>query len=100
MTTSVRRNDSDVKLLRDRFETASELNCMARSQPMYLDDFVHRYGSRHGASKAYVDCRRGVLPDSLRSAGFRSSLKHMLYSIVGAHRSVSMGTLSSSGLFG
>jgi glutamate-1-semialdehyde aminotransferase len=60
-----------------------ERKVLAGSERKYLDRFILRYNATHKASKAYADRFRNTLADSRRSAGFRPSLKAILYPIVG-----------------
>jgi amino acid adenylation domain-containing protein/non-ribosomal peptide synthase protein (TIGR01720 family) len=51
----------------------------------HLEALVRRYSARTAGSKSYVARYRRVLADSRSSAGFRPSIKEMLYPIV-SHR--------------
>ncbi len=51
----------------------------------HLEDLVRRYSARTAGSKSYVARYRRTLADSRSSAGFRPSIKEMLYPIV-SHR--------------
>ena len=48
----------------------------------YFKDLARRYGRRTQASKRYAERSREVLADARRSAGFRPSIKEMLYPVV------------------
>ncbi len=52
-------------------------------QQAYLDSFLDLYNKTHKGSKDYAERYRKVLADSRRSAGYRPSLKSILYPIVG-----------------
>jgi glutamate-1-semialdehyde aminotransferase/putative hemolysin len=49
----------------------------------YFKDLARRYGQRTQASKRYAERSRKALADPRRSAGFRPSIKEMLYPVVG-----------------
>lgn len=51
-------------------------------QRAYLQTFVARYTARTPQSKAWVQTYRPVLADNRASAGFRPSIKEMLYPLV------------------
>src|SRR5262249_4686939 len=53
-------------------------------QQRYLEQLVARLTRRTQASKAYAQAYRPVLADNRASAGFRFSIKEMLYPIVAA----------------
>lgn len=52
-------------------------------QDEYFRGLGRRYGRRTHASKRYAEGSRDVLADARRSAGFRPSIKEMLYPVVG-----------------
>ncbi|HVK53682.1 MAG TPA: MupA/Atu3671 family FMN-dependent luciferase-like monooxygenase, partial [Burkholderiales bacterium] len=58
------------------------LRTLSSQQRSYLDTFVHRYTQRTGASKALTQRYRPVLSDNRAMAGFRFSVKEMLYPII------------------
>lgn len=53
------------------------------AQLQHLQEFSQRYCQRTAKSKQLAQTYRGVLADSRASAGFRFSIKEMLYPIVG-----------------
>ncbi|MGB8842693.1 MAG: aminotransferase class III-fold pyridoxal phosphate-dependent enzyme [Aliidongia sp.] len=53
-------------------------------QRVYLTEFAQGYNETHKRSKECANKYRSVLADNRRSAGFRPSIKEMLYPIVGA----------------
>ncbi|WP_197336730.1 non-ribosomal peptide synthetase/type I polyketide synthase, partial [Ralstonia solanacearum] len=55
---------------------------LSARQRTYLDGFIARYTERTRASKALVQRYRPVLADNRVSAGFRFSIKEMLYPVV------------------
>jgi glutamate-1-semialdehyde aminotransferase/acyl carrier protein len=52
-------------------------------QQAHLDNLIDRYTQRTGKSKEFAQQYRPVLTDNRASAGFRLSIKEMLYPIVG-----------------
>jgi glutamate-1-semialdehyde aminotransferase len=57
---------------------------LTEKQSKYLKNFINLYNEKHKKSKEYANKYRHVLADSRRSAGFRPSIKEMLYPIVGS----------------
>ncbi|WDD92626.1 aminotransferase class III-fold pyridoxal phosphate-dependent enzyme [Burkholderia sp. FERM BP-3421] len=58
---------------------------LSPTQRRYLDQLTARYVARTGGSRARAAASRAALADSRASAGFRPSIKEMLYPIVGSH---------------
>ena len=56
-------------------------------QDRYLRTFSRRYNQSHARSRAYAEQHRRYLADGRRAAGFRPTIKTMLYPIVGASAS-------------
>ncbi len=52
-------------------------------QAEHLEDLARRYNRRTKGSKRYAAKHRGVLADRRAAAGFRPSIKEMLYPVVG-----------------
>lgn len=67
-----------------RRAAAPPVSTLTDRQRAHLDALTAAYTARTAASKAYAAKHRQVLADSRGSAGFRFSVKEMLYPIVGA----------------
>lgn len=57
-------------------------NTLTHTQQHYLHTFIARYTARTPHSKAWVQNYRPILADNRASAGFRPSIKEMLYPLV------------------
>jgi glutamate-1-semialdehyde 2,1-aminomutase len=57
------------------------------SQQQQLEDFIARYSNRTKTSKQLAQAYRSVLADRRGSAGFRKTIKEMVYPIIGKYAS-------------